>query len=316
MTRLVAMLSAAMLLATPALAEGDARKLFKEAQEHFDGARYEQALEIARKLHADTQSPNARLYVARSLKGLGRFDEAYEEMSLTLDDAAAKADAEPKYIATRDAAAAELALLKQKIGKVIVAIVEPPPGVVVKVNGNAIAADRIGTPLAVLPGDSVIVVEADGYTRYERTVQIGAGNTSTVAVRLTRPESDTPAPTPAPVAPEPAPSGGLSKTWGYVGLGVGAVGLTTFTIFALSAKSTHDQLEEDCGGRCTDPKFQDDVDSGKRSQTIANIGLGVGAVGVAAGVTILLLGGSSKEPPPAAAFHWNRGPSLSYTRAF
>jgi hypothetical protein len=306
-----------MLLATPALAdEDDAQKLFKEAQEHFDGARYEQALELSRKAHTATQSPNARLYVARSLKGLGRFDEAYEEMTLTLDDAAAKADAEPKYIATRDAAAAELALLKQKIGKVIVAIVEPPPGVVVKVNGNAIAPDRIGNPLAVLPGDSIIVVEAEGHERYERTIQIGAGSASTVAVRLIKLSDDVPAPTPPPVDPGPRQSGGLSKTWGYVGLGVGAVGLTTFTIFALSAKSTHDQLEEDCGGRCTDPKFQDDVDSGKRAQTIANIGLGVGVIGVAAGVTVLLLGGSAKEPPPAAAFHWNRGPSLSYSRRF
>ncbi len=318
MTRTAALLSALLLLSTPAFAEDDARKMFKQAQEHFDDAQYEQALELARKAHEATGSPNARLYVARSLKGLGRFDEAYDEMAATLDDAAEKAKEEPKYISTRDAAAAELALLKRKIGKVIVAIVEPPPGVKVTLNGKLLDAERVGDPIATLPGDSIIVVEANGHQRYERTIQVGAGDTKTIAVRLVEEEGE---PEPPPVEPpkrDPgSSSGGISKTWGYIGLGVGAAGLATFTVFALSAKSTHDTLDEECGGRCTDPKFQDDVDSGKRAQTIANIGLGVGVVGLAAGATVLLLGGSDKEPsPPAAAFQWNNGPSLRYTRRF
>ena len=318
MKRTSALLSALLLVSAPAFAEDDARKMFKQAQEHFDNSRYEQALELARKAHEATGSPNARLYVARSLKGLGRFDEAYDEMAETLDDAAERAKEEPKYISTRDAAAAELALLKRKIGKVIVAIVEPPPGVKVTLNGNPLAAERVGEPVAILPGDSIIVVEAPGHKRFEKTIQLGAGDTTTVAVRLIAEEREPEPPPAQPPKRDPEPSsGGISKTWGYVGLGVGAAGLATFTIFALSAKSTHDTLDEECGGRCTDPKFQDDVDSGKRAQTIANIGLGVGIVGVAAGATVLLLGGSDKEPaPPAAGFEWNNGPSLRYTRRF
>ncbi|RLB62534.1 MAG: hypothetical protein DRI90_08845, partial [Deltaproteobacteria bacterium] len=71
-----------------------------------------------------TGSPNARIYVARRLRELGRLPEAYEEMSTTWQDAMAMAKTEDRYVATRDAAAAELVMLEQQVGKVIVL---PPP---------------------------------------------------------------------------------------------------------------------------------------------------------------------------------------------
>lgn len=317
MNRSLALLLGCALWSTSAAAQDDdARKMFKEAQEHFDGARYDQALELARKAFQATGSPNARLYVARALRGLGRFDEAYEEMSLTLDDATEKAKGEDKYVATRDAAAAELALLKQKVGRVIVAVVDAPTDLAVSLNGKPLEAARVGQPVAVLPGDSLVSVEASGFKRYERTIQVTAGNTMTVAVRLLEESADAPPSVPPPKREAAASSGGISKTWGYVGLGVGAAGLAAFTIFGLSAKSTHDKLDEECGGPCTDPKYQDDIDSGKRSQTFANIGLGIGAIGVAAGVGILLFGGPSKEAPTTAVVDWNHGPALQVTRRF
>src|SRR5690606_36414471 len=94
-----------------------------------------------------------------------------------------------------------------------------------------------------------------------------------------------------------ASGGGVPlRTIGFVAAGVGVAGLAAFAIAGSMAKSEFDTLEEECGSaRCTDPKYADNVDSGKRMQTIANIGLIVGAVGVVAGGTLIVLGGPSKK---------------------
>ena len=44
----------------------------------------------------------------------------------------------------------------------------------------------------------------------------------------------------------------------------------------------------------------DDISSGKTQQTLANVGLIVGAVGVAAGATLIVVGAKSKRAPAAA----------------
>jgi hypothetical protein len=65
------------------------------------------------------------------------------------------------------------------------------------------------------------------------------------------------------------------------------------------ANSTYSDLEEKCAGPCP-ADSQDDldqIDSGRTQQTLANVGLVVGIVGIGAGVTlfVLSLGGKSSE---------------------
>jgi len=99
--------------------------------------------------------------------------------------------------------------------------------------------------------------------------------------------------------PEPpvagAPSRAPLRVAGWVAIGVGATGLAVFTIAGLSAKGVHDDLEADCGSApCTDAGHRDDASRGKTLQTVANIGLVAGLLGVAGGTAMLLF----VEPTP------------------
>jgi hypothetical protein len=70
---------------------------------------------------------------------------------------------------------------------------------------------------------------------------------------------------------------------------VGVAGLATFGIFAAMAKSTYDDLNTAChGGPCPASK-NSEISSGKTQQTVANVALGVGIVGVALGVTLFVV---------------------------
>lgn len=287
----------------------DAAKQFATAQDLYDHGRHDEALPMFREALRATGSPNARLYVARSLRELGRLAEAYEEMSETLRDARARADTEPKYVPTRDAAASELALLERRVGRVIVAIANPPSGVTVSLNGNDLPVGRVGAPVAVMPGMISVSVEAPGREPVAREVTVSAGETKTVALALGG-QKATGAPAPAPAAPDEAPrSGGGVRTAGFVVAGLGVAGMGLFAVTGLMANSKFKTLEEECGGvRCTDPKYADTIDSGKTLDLLATIGLIAGATGIAAGGAMILFGGPSSADDESARVH--KGPAV------
>ncbi|MCA9595744.1 MAG: PEGA domain-containing protein [Myxococcales bacterium] len=309
------------LSTVPAIAQANdksAVEQFKLAQKSFDDGDFEQALKAARAAYEATKSPNAHLYIARALRELGRLDEAHREMAKTFDEATTLAQSEKKYVPTRDAAAAELALLDKKVGKLVVALADPPDGAEVELNGRKLAQKELGVPLAVMPGKMTVRASAPGMQNAERSVTVAAGATETVAIALDETET-----APVKPKPEPKPETKSATPWrsiGFVSAGVGVAGIAVFAVAGTMAKSKHDQLEDECGGqRCTDPKYADTVDSGKRLQTIANVGLAVGAVGVLAGGTMILLGGGGEKEKTARGPTVNvsqRGVTLNYAGVF
>lgn len=288
--------------AEPASGTGDVKaalEKFKQAQKRYEEKDYAAALELARAAVDATGSPNARLYVARALRELGQLPEAHAEMDRTLRDARDAAKNDPKYGATRDAAAAELALLDQRVGKVIVALADPPPGVKVSLNGRALAATEVGQPIAVNPGSVVASATGEGASPVEKSVEVAAGQTQTITL-VFRETPGTAAPPPETARPKQAEQPKKQKknlrTWGFVAAGVGVVGLSVFAVAGSMANSKYSELEDKCGSRrCSDPKYADTVDSGKRLDTIANVGLVAGGLGLLAGGALILFGGSSEE---------------------
>ncbi len=130
-----------------------------------------------------------------------------------------------------------------------------------------------------------------------------AGATSDIDLKLVpRAEEPAPAPpAPAPVAKveaAPQPSAVPLRTWAYVAGGVGGAGLVTFAIFGAMTSSKYSTLESSCPTRhsCN----QDDIDAGKRFQTIANVGLVVGIVGVGVGTTLFFLSSGQKHEAASA----------------
>lgn len=123
---------------------------YVEAQEVYKAGGYAEALTRFRALLAPT---NVRLYVARSLRGLGRRPEAYHEMLQTVRDASEKAVSEKRFVPTRDAATDELAELKSHVGRVKVRLpTAPPADLEVTIAGTPVDVAQLnGTEVAVFP---------------------------------------------------------------------------------------------------------------------------------------------------------------------
>lgn len=283
----------------PALAQGDAQAEFDAAQKLFDAGRQADALPHFRKAYEASKSPNARFMAARCLIAMGRAAEAYEEMAATTREATARAETEKKYAVTRDSAAAELALLERRVGKIIVALAEPGPSVVVTLNGARVAPDRVGVPMAVEPGKLVIEAARPAGAPVRREITVAAGETKTVAISFAA-AAGAPLGAVTPPAPRAPPQvvekGGGVRIAGFVVAGLGVAGLGAFAGAGLAAKGKFSTLETECGAaRCVDPKYADVIDSGKTLQTVANIGLGAGVAGVVSGALMIALGGPKKQ---------------------
>jgi len=306
---------AATALTTPSEAQGvgvgvataeqkqTAQKHYLAAMEHFNAKRFDKSYEGFAASYAVVASPNSHLMMARSLRDGGKTLEAYREFDRVIEEAVTAAAQDAKYKETEQAARTEARAMRASLALVTLSLTGAAPDVRVTVGGQPIDRPALGTALPLLPGEVAIVVSAPGKTDVQRSLRLAAGTEETVSIDLSK-EWAPPAPPPAaPVAAEAEVSGntmGLTKRqWAYVAGGVGAAGVVTFGVFGLMNNARYNDLQDSCpNGQCP-PDRSGDIDSGKRYQTIANIGLVVGVVGLGTGTTLYLM--SRGEQKPAAA---------------
>jgi PEGA domain-containing protein len=300
---------------SPAAAQGkDAPALddFASARALFNAGQFAEALPLFRDVYARSSSPNARLYVARCLRKLVRNPEAYDEMAATVREATARAETESKYAQTRDSAAAELALLEPLVGKLVIAVADPPAGMTVELDGRPLDAARWSVPITVEPGNRLVALTPPGGATIRREITVDAHTTKTLALTL-----PTAAPVVAKVAPVETLSGGMVRKVGFGVAGLGVAGIGLFAITGVLANQKYSELEASCGTqRCVDPKLATTVDQGKLLDTLATSGLVVGAVGLAAGAAMIAFGGPSRVPPSAAIVVLPGGGSIVYAGTF
>lgn len=315
------LLACAVTCSTPAFAQSgasakdqaQAQKDYVKAQKLYDQGNLADALELFREVFKVTNSPNARMWIGNCLVKLDRNAEAYEEMSAAMKEAAKRVAKEPKYTKTRDSAGAELAKLEQKVGKAVIVVVGGQPSKAL-LNGDQLALEKLGIPVAVEPGTArVEVTRADGSV-LKGEAEIGAGETKTITLSAGGEKTNDTQVVQGPAQPdkpeEPTPktsSGGGLRVAGYVVTGLGVLGLGAFGVAGMMAKGELDKLESECGGqRCTDPAYGDVVDRGKTFALVANIGLFAGIACVGAGIPMIIFGGP-KENKSDTGFV---GPSL------
>ncbi|MBW2524050.1 MAG: hypothetical protein JRI23_07740 [Deltaproteobacteria bacterium] len=296
----VAVPSVAVAEGSPGAAE------FKKGRQLYKKGAYDEALEQFRAALEASGSPNARLYVARALREVGDITESYREMKETLDDARERAESDPKYVKTRDSAAAELALLEPQVAKLVVAVAGADGAVELTVDGKPAA---VGKPIVLEPGDRMVVARAPGMVAAEQQVTVIGGETKTATLTLVAATGDEPPtdgePAPGqPDQPEPdEPSGGAVRIAGFVVAGVGVASMVVFAITAAQAKSDFDTLNEECGGvRCTDPSYADTVDSGETMELVSHVTLGIGLAGIVAGSLMIIFGGPDEPAESTAGF--------------
>lgn len=278
------------------------QRAFAEAQRLFDAGEPAKAAAGFQELYAKTRSPNAHYMLARSLAALDRLPEAHEEMSTVLREATDAAQRDPKrYETTRDAAAAQLAVLDRKVGKVIVVLVEPDPAATITLGGAPLPPAKLGVPIAVAPGVVEIEETAPGGPPVRAQTAIAAGETKTVVISGKRTPIQ-PEPSHARLPPElPSAKSSPVRAAGFVVGGLGIAGLLAGAVTGVSALNNLSRLKEECGGvRCVDPQYAAVVDNGQRMQTITNALLPTGAALAVAGGLMIALGGHADKGHPAA----------------
>ncbi len=314
--------------APPEREEADAATIFAEGRQRYDEGRFEQALVAFRRVLDVAPSPNARLYVGRSLRRLGRLAEAYNELRRAAQDANRRAATEPRYQVTRESAREEAATLVGSVAFVSLVVTGAPPGAEVMIDGQRTGPALWTQPLARMPARARIEARAEGMqpitievdlraateTRVripfapvslEGAVQMGFANDSsstraqgveTVAVDrqaldASMGERSTRAPDASrPIAPPPAPAQPASSAWVPVG-GV-AVGLgVASTVTGVVFAVLGNQRFGELSARCNQPGSMCHLDPAVQSRVNEGRTFDlVAAVTIAAGVTTAVAG--------------------------
>jgi hypothetical protein len=294
--------------ATPVQRE-QAQSRFARGRTLYDQKKFREALAEFEGSHEIVASPNARLYVAHCRRELGDLVVAYEEFGRAATEAKEHAAGDPRYLKTAEAAQRERDALAPKLGFLTLTVQNTTPDSKLTIAGEEIQRAAWSEAAPVKPGSTEVVLTTPDRPPVRTTVQVAAGEKKRVTLDAGPPPPPKPEPVAAP-APPPEEHHGSSgaRTAAYVAGGVGVVGLAVFTVFGLKAKSTYSTLQNECGAHCT-TDHSSEISSGKSAQTLANVGLAVGVVGVAAGVTLFVIGGSggAKSDAPTAAL--SVGPS-------
>ena len=256
--------------------KGQARDHFTKAKEAFNAKRYDEALTELRASYDIVASPNSRIMIVQVLDAMGRSAEAYDESVAVVAEAEGAAAADPKYERTAEAARQLRDAIRPNVGMLTVNVPPDATGTLT-INGREVPSDRWAQPIAVAPGMATVQLDQNP----AQQVNIEAGAEASVDL------------TPAPPPPPPPPpieeeSEGFhlenKRTIAYISGGVGAAGLIMFGIFGGLASSTYSDIEDQCPTKtnCA-PELEEDADSGGTYQTVANVSLVIGIVGVAAG---------------------------------
>jgi hypothetical protein len=293
--------------ATPAQRD-QAQAHFLKGRDLYNAKSYDAALvELTASLEV-VASPNARLYVARCLRDMGRLVPAYAELGRTSADAKALAGTDNRYEKAAQAADEERGLLATRLGFVELHISHAVTETVVKVANEDVKRASWEEPVVVAPGANEVVVESPGRPPIRQQIEVAAGQHFPVTIDAGADGSAVATAAPVPGAPEPARP--TLRPYVYATAGLAVVGLTTFIVAGSMANSTYSKLKDACGSNPCPPGHESDISSGKTQQTFANVGLAVFVVSAAASVTLFFVGSPKKAAPATASARVTAGPSF------
>lgn len=303
-----ALLSSALALATPAAAQAPdeatrtaARALGTAGVEAYQANDFAAAADKLEKAYALLHAPSLGLWSGRALVKLGKWVEAADRFLETTSLQVPAGDYAVQKRAQADAAA-ELAALKPRIPSVVVEVEGAElADCVISVDGVVVASSLLGAGRLVNPGTHRIDARhGDDQTHAE--VTLAEGEQKTVALEFGAPPLPAApavvpaAAAPAPAAPAPARSDAreaappAQRTWGWVAIGAGGVGLVAGGVTGLVAvgkKSGIDGNPNCHGNRCA-PSEQSAVDTYDTCRTLSTVGFYAGGALAALGVVLLV----------------------------
>jgi hypothetical protein len=290
------------LEATPEQKKG-AMDHFTTGKRAFESKEWAKAVAELRASLSLVDSPNARLELARALRDSDQRSDAWTEYGRAIEKATLLAAKEERYAKTAEAATSEREELEAKLALVTVSVAHAPAGASLKVGGRQFSQSQWSGPIVTTPGAvDVILVDADDKELARKSVSVAVGDDVPVAIdgatapgAVSNGKDDSDADKPdnsegsrraADVSPTSEPTS--LRPYAYVAGGLGVAGVATFAIFGLMSNSVYSDLQSACHPGCP-PDKRGEVSRGRMEQTVANIGLGAGLVGLAAGATLWFL---------------------------
>ena len=289
----------------------DGRALFQQGRAAYDAQRWDEALALFQQSMAALPSPNTRLYVGRCLRALGRYGEAWQELSRAATEANARRAQEPRFTPTAEAALAESMALTDRIAYVVVEVPDAPPGTTVTLNGRVLSREEFNTLLAVDGTTAAVEALAPGVVPYRGSSQVTAGHQARFVVRFGAPDAAVSTSESQPMVtlvqsgmnrPSLVSTDGGWSPWRSVGLtalGLGVALGIGGVVTAVMAQGTESTLLEQCGsagcGAGITPAQRALVDDGNTLVTATNALWISGGALAAAGLVTFLVAGRSEE---------------------
>ncbi len=285
-----------------------ARSLAQEAQAAFDRGDFGTAEDRFARAEALVHAPTLLLALARSQMKLGKLVQAYENYQRIVREAIPEGSPEV-FRDAQNLAQGESEAVLPRLGWVTLVVRGAADPRVVLEDGTIIPKPALGVKRAVNPGDHQVTAGAPGFRTEKTEFRIGEGQAIAVTLSLEADPNSQQLGGPSGLPPSTWQAAGdtradssssSQKTWGYVGLGVGAAGLLTGGVTGALAMGRHSALQAKCASGQCPPDQQSAIDSYRSMGNLSTIAFTVGAVGAAAGLTLLLTA-PEESPAPGVA---------------
>lgn len=272
-----------------------ARVAAKECIKDLDEGRTEEALDYCKRAEAIMHAPTHLLLIARAEAKLGRLVEA-QEAYIRIQRESLPADAPAAFVDAQHKAAEEQGALAPRVPSLTVQLEGGTAAdVTVTLDGKTLPPAVIGLPGPVDPGEHTLSAAGPTRAADSVTVSIGEGAKQTVTLEL-KPVSGASAealPSPSKEAPR---TNNVLRIGGWIGVGVGVVGLAGGTIFVIKNRADRNDANALCTAMgCPESKRAEVTsfdNSANSDATLAWVSYGIGAAGLATGAVLWWLSGS------------------------
>lgn len=271
-----------------------ARDLATRGAQAFDAGQYAEASDLFRRAYELVGAPSIALMQARSFAKIGRLLEAIDLYERTARFKLAD-DAPEAYVTAVRAAASEVQEVWDRVPRLKLKVVGASSAEVphVTIDDKPMPDVLIGVARPADPGLHKVAVWVSGHKRAVREVNLNEGQSYEVDLDIHPVQPAARAVPAAPPSPGPTHSTSL-RTLGFVGLGVGAVGLGIGTYTGLVALHHRSQLDAACHLDCPQSSAAD-LHDWRWNRTASWLSYGVGLAATATGVLLLTLGRPDRE---------------------
>jgi len=290
---LLAVVSTATARAAEPAPQGNAaiaEALFRHGRELLDAGKVSEACEkFAASQRADP-ALGTLLNLAACHEREGRTATAWSEFTDAHAQATRAHDKRVSYAQTR------LAALEKTLFRVVIEVADPPADLVVRLDGQPLGREALGTPLPVNPGERTIEAQAAGRQSWSRKLAVPktAGQERIEIPALAAlatpvappPVVDAPASPPlaAPVDVTDVDQARRSRRMLALGIGgAGAVAVGVGAIFGVKAMNKNDDSKSHCQQNVCDPAGVQLNHDAKSAATASTVLFGVGLVALGAG---------------------------------